>query len=275
MRRPLLRFLSAVLAGTALSTSAAAQGAAGNEAPAGFDRKQALATSQAAIGEPIGAHSFRDRAGGVINLAALRGRPLVLSLVYTSCSHSCSVITRQLARAVDIAREALGEASFTVVSVGFDTAFDTPARMADYARRHGVSAGDWWFVSGDETTVAALAGELGFLFFPSAKGFDHLAQTSVVDADGRVYRQIYGELIAAPMLVEPLKELVFGQRRPADTVGGWLDRVRLFCTIYDPASGRYGFDYSIFVGIAVGLFSLGLIAVFIVHAWRDTGTRAG
>ncbi|NNM00273.1 MAG: SCO family protein, partial [Gammaproteobacteria bacterium] len=155
MCRLLLQYLLAVFAGAALSLSAAAQGAAGNDAPAGFDRKQALATSQAAIGRRVGAHSFRNHAGEVVNLAALRGRPLVVSLVYTSCSHSCSVITRQLARAVDIAREALGEEAFTVVSIGFDTAFDTPARMADYARRHGVSADGWWFVSGDEQTVAA------------------------------------------------------------------------------------------------------------------------
>jgi len=33
--------------------------------------------------------------------------------------------------------------------------------------------------------------------------------------------------------------------------------VRLFCTTYDPASGAYRFDYSLFIGLAVsGLLAL-------------------
>ena len=59
---------------------------------------------------------------------------------------------------------------------------------------------------------ARLANNLGFLYFASAKGFDHLMQTTVVDANGKIYRQVYGMTFDTPLLVEPLKELVLGER---------------------------------------------------------------
>ena len=58
---------------------------------------------------------------------------------------------------------------------------------------------------------------------------------------------------------------------PADAtfLASWLDNVRLFCTVYDPASGRYRFDYSIFVAAFVGLVCLGAVGTFIVRSWKD------
>jgi protein SCO1/2 len=91
----------------------------------------------------------------------------------------------------------------------------------------------------------------------------------VIDADGRVYRQIYGQKFDTPSLVEPLKELVYNSPRDLGLVDAWIDNVRLFCTIYDPKTGRYKFDYSIFVTIFAGVLSLGAIAVFIIHASRN------
>ena len=64
-----------------------------------------------------------------------------------------------------------------------------------------------------------------------------------------------------PWLVEPLKELVFN--RPSSQghlVAGLVDRIKLFCTVFDPTTGRYRFDNSLFVRAAAGLiFILGLI----------------
>jgi len=39
--------------------------------------------------------------------------------------------------------------------------------------------------------------------------------------------------------------------------------------VYDPATGRYHFDYSLFIGIGIGLLILGGIAWFIIVAWRN------
>lgn len=235
-----------------------------------FDQERALRYSQAALGNELGEHTLRDRQGRTVELSGFRGKPLVISLIYTSCYHTCPTITNQLARVVEIARDALGEHSFSVVTIGFDTPNDTPDRMRIYAAERGIDLPGWWFLSADAQTIQAFTQELGFLYVPSPNGFDHTVQTTIVDARGRVYRQVYGEMLNSPHFVEPLKELVWGLEANPATLTGWLKSVRLICTIYDPSTGRYRFDYSIFVTLFVGLLSLGSIAVFIVRAWRQS-----
>ncbi|HZD51660.1 MAG TPA: SCO family protein, partial [Woeseiaceae bacterium] len=171
----------------AASTIANAQ-----DAPAKLDESAALSFSQAAIGRTLGRHRLTDRRGRTLELDEFRGRPLVVSLIYTSCAHTCPMLTTHLKDVVETAREALGEESFAVLTVGFDAANDTPARMASFARERGIDLSDWYFASADAATIDALSHELGFVFQRSAAGFDHLTQTTVVDAGGRVYAQLYG-----------------------------------------------------------------------------------
>ena len=240
---------------------------------AALDADVALAQSRAALGRAVGNHRFRDRTGAPVELASLRGKPWVLSLVYTSCNHSCSIITRYLAQMVDVATDALGADRFAVVTVGFDAAADSPSRMRSYARAQGIGSRRWYFLSGDRESIDGLAADVGFTFVPSPIGFDHLAQTTVVDAEGRVYRHVYGDRFEPPALVEPLKELIFGLDAPGAGLEGWIDRVRLLCTIYDPSAGRYRFDYSVFVGGIIGVVCLGGIALFLIRAWRRDGAE--
>lgn len=235
-----------------------------------YDRGDALETSQAAIGHNIGEHVLRDVSGQPFVLSALRGKPLVVSMIYTSCHHVCPLITQNLADTVGIARDALGGDAFTVITVGFDWRVDTPEQMQSYALTQGIDQPGWHFLSADAATVASLADALGFQFFPSAKGFDHLAQTTIVDRDGIVYRQVYGVDIDTQSLVEPLKDLVFNTPRESGFLKHWADTFKLFCTVYDPNSDRYRFDYSILMTILAGSLSLGAVAFFIVREWRHS-----
>lgn len=233
-----------------------------------YDRGQAVDISQAVVGQPLGEHRLRGTDGQVFDLSSLSGKPLVVSMIYTSCHHVCPLITRNLADTVDVAQDALGDDAFSVATVGFDWRVDTPERMRQYASQQGVNDPNWHFLAGDDASIDALSAALGFQFFASAKGYDHLAQTSIIAADGTVYRQVYGVDIDTQGLVEPLKELVYDTPRDAGLVEHWLDSFRLFCTVYDPSSDRYRFDYSILMTIFAGAVSLGALAFFIVQEWR-------
>ena len=245
-------------------------GAAAQQDVAQYDEATALARSQAAMGRPVGDHVFLDGNGQRITLAALRGKPVVISLIYTSCYHICPTVTTNLAKVVNVAREALGDDSFSVLTIGFDTPNDTPDRMRVFARQRGIDIRDWHFVSTDAATLERLADDLGFSYFSTPKGFDHLIQATVLDAQGTVYRQIYGMAPEPPALVEPLKELLYGNPVVVSPLAGLMNNIKLFCTVYDPTTGRYHFDYSLFVAIAIGLLTLGGTAVFIARAWRKS-----
>ena len=134
-----------VICGLVLHVMLAPAGAAQSQDPdLAFDYDAALALSQAALGRELGEHRLIDAIQGQnVSLAELRGKPLVLSLVYTSCYQICPMTTRHLSEVVEKARSALGTDSFNVALIGFDTAVDTPAamRISPSARAWTIAAG--------------------------------------------------------------------------------------------------------------------------------------
>jgi protein SCO1/2 len=254
----------AALAAIVLVTGSVAAAAA---APQKLDGERALAASQAAVGRLVGDHAFTDTRYRGVRLADFRGRPLIVNMVYTGCADICPTISESLARAVDVAREALDNDSFHVITVGFDTRSDTPDRMRSYARSHGLDGAGWDFLSGTGDAAGRLADELGFLYFAAPQGFDHTAQVTIIDADGRIYRQIYGATFEPPALVEPLKDLIWGRSTGLAGAAALLDRIKLVCTVYDAASGRYRFSYAIFISIGLSGLTLCAIGFVIARAW--------
>lgn len=241
----------------------------------GLDADAAFRASQAAIARPVGDYPFTNALNRTVRLSDFRGRPLVVNMVYTACSDICPTLSEQLADAVEVARDALGRDSFAVVTVGFDARRDTPDRMRAYARSHGLSVEGWEFLSGAAESVDGFANDIGFQYIPGPQGFDHVAQTTIIDAEGRVYRQIYGAAFEPPALVEPLKELIWGTPAGAAVTTNLIDRIRLICTVYDPASGRYRFSYAIFISISLSGLTLVVVGWIIVRAWwkaRRNGT---
>jgi protein SCO1/2 len=236
-----------------------------------LDREQVLRASEAAVGREIAAdYRFTDTAGRPVALGELRGSPVVVSLIYTSCYHTCPMVTEYLAEVVRMARKVLGDDGFHVLTIGFDTANDHPVRMRQFAQERGIDDPNWQFLSADATTIAGLTRDLGFSYVASVKGFDHMTQATVLDRDGRVYRQVYGDRFPPPVLVEPLKELVFQTPPQAGLISSLANDVRLFCTVFDPSTGRYRFDYSIFVEIFVAATCLAGALVMIFRTWRQT-----
>jgi len=239
-----------------------------------FDKNTALQISQAAIGNSIGDYIFISTNGREVRVNDFLGTPLLISMIFTSCHHICPTTTQHLLRASEIAQEALGDNSFRIVSIGFDTANDTPDAMRGFATQQGIDADNWLFLSATPETIARLSQNLGFQFFPSPRGFDHLIQTSMIDRQGKLYSQVYGMRFELPSLMEPLKRLVFNRPESAGhPISGLVDRIWLFCTVYNPSTGRYEFDNSLFFQIASGFMVVFGISVFLIIEARRTRRR--
>jgi len=228
----------------------------------------ALRASQAAVGRTAGDHLLIDQHGKPLRLGDLRGRPLVLSLVFTNCYSVCSGQTLHLREVVRIARQALGARSFAVLTVGFDSARDSPDRMLAYGLDRGIDDPDWHFASADAATVRRLSDEVGFTWLPSSRGFDHITQVTILDANGTVAQQVYGQAFSPPDLIEPLKDLLLGRPVERTSLTGLIERVRLYCSVYDPVAGRYRTDYSMFAAAIPALLVFGMVAVAIILAGR-------
>jgi protein SCO1 len=245
---------------------------AGVEAP---DSARAIELSQSVIGKRPSDYAFIDSRGRAARLSDYRGTPLLVNFVYTGCSQVCPITVRFLDEAIGEARRALGRDSFAVATIGFNQPFDTPQAMHAFAAQHGIADPKWDFLSPAPGTVEALTREFGFTWYATPKGFDHITQVTVLDAEGRIYRQIYGDRFDVPMLLEPLRQLVAGTPAPAGDWRALVEKVRLFCTVYDRSSGRYRLDYSLFVEIFTGLTVVGAVVFSLFGEWRKQRRRPG
>jgi protein SCO1/2 len=260
------------LAAAALGLAGAATVACGAAAPGGqrLDPRAAIELSERAIGRTLGGYTLIDAAGAALRLHDYRGKPLVISTVYTSCSSVCPATTQHLLDAVGEAGRMIGLDQFNVLTVGFDARHDTPARLTEFAARQGIRSASWRLASAGGATIEALLRDLGFSYAAVAGGFDHVTLTTIVDRDGRIYRQVYGDDFPLPVFIEPLKDVVYGRSTVA-SLRGLIDRVKLICTVYDPASRRYQIDYGLAVGSVLGGLSLLVMAGLIAREWRRAG----
>ena len=258
--------------------AAASESVAPVFAPA-LDQATALRASQAAVGRAIGDYTLQDREGRTVRLSSYRGKPLLVSFIYTGCFQVCPTTTRALQQAASVAREALGGGRFNVISIGFNQPADSPQALKSFAAQYGINSPNWEFLSPPAAIVPHLARDFGFEFVATAAGFDHLLQVSVVDAEGRIYRQVYGEDYSADYLTEPLRQLVTGTPvANATSLSAILEQVRILCSVYDPRTGKYRVSYAIVLEIAGGVtFLLWIIWFFLGEWWtrRRAARRAG
>ncbi len=240
----------------------------------GLDPQATYNTSQAVVGTSPADYVLRDRSGKEVRLSSYRGKPLLVSFIYTGCFQICPSDTLLVSKAVNATHDLLGNGAFETVSIGFNMPFDSPEAMAAFSQQRGITSRNWEFLSPDIKTVAALTRDFGFSYIATPKGFDHVTQLTVLDRNGRIFRQLYGDNLNAQAIIAALRDIDDGVVPVPAGWSGVLARVRLLCTIYDRDSGTYRADYSLIVGLLVGASILGSVIYFLVSEWRRQRRRA-
>jgi protein SCO1/2 len=244
-------------------------GRAGDAPAPALDQQAAVRASQAAIGQTIGDYTLLDREGRPVRLASYRGKPLLVSFIYTGCFQVCPATTRSLDEAVRALQGRFGDNQFNVISIGFNQPADSPPALKAFAAQNRIARSNWEFLSPPAAIVQPLTRDFGFRYEATPAGFDHVLQVSLVDAQGRIVRQVYGDKPAADALGEPLRQLLIGAPLSQGLrVEDLIDRVRLLCTVYDPKTGSYRVDYRIAIEAAGGLTFILAIALYMLNEWR-------
>jgi protein SCO1 len=276
---PYLLLLAGLVGGLPLS----AQQTAITEAEArafGLDQQAALQLSQSRLQQFPNDYALVDSHGQSVRLAQYRGKPLLVNFVYTGCFKICPTSSRALRRAVDAMRERFGVNQFQVLSIGFDQPTDSPMALRSFAAQQRIADPNWALLAPRAADVPALARDFGFSYVATPIGFDHTLQVSIVDADGRIHAQVYGDAFGPDSLGEPLRQLLTGGSALAPTsFADLIDKVRILCSIYDPITGQYRVNYSMYLEIAGGLTFILAMLAFAVSEWRARRallrTRAG
>jgi protein SCO1/2 len=228
-----------------------------------LDEKEAVRLSQSVVGQPVGDHVLLDRQGRPTPLSRYRGKPLLVSFIYTGCARVCPTTTRNLQKAVEGTVGVVGSDRFNIVSIGFNQPFDSPEAMRAFAAQHGLYLPNWEFLSPAPAIVGELTRNFGFSYVATPAGFDHINQVTLVDTQGKIVRQVYGEKFTADALVEPLKAMIAGAPIPpqAAALEEILDRIRILCSVYDPLTGKYRTNYALYFEFA------GLLTFLVWIVW--------
>ena len=101
-------------------------------------------------GSPSPAFSLIDHRGERVAANTLRGAPTVLTFFYTSCHATCPALIGRLQALETNQLEAV-----RFVAITLDPERDTPAALAEHARRWGLGA-RWHLLTGDPSVVRRL-----------------------------------------------------------------------------------------------------------------------
>ena len=92
-----------------------------------------------------------ERSGRRVGLEDLRGMVWVANFIYTECAETCPLQSLEVARL----QQEFAAARFASITV--DPDHDTPAVLAEYARRYRADLERWLFLTGSKAAIYALA----------------------------------------------------------------------------------------------------------------------
>ncbi|MGD8885819.1 MAG: SCO family protein, partial [Gammaproteobacteria bacterium] len=102
-------------------------------------RRLAVAQHPPAIPDVL----LQDRNGALFRMSELRTRTVVVDFIYTGCLTFCRVMGNTLQQVRrELPADGAGE-DVMLLSISFDPANDTPARLRAYAKRYGANPDDW------------------------------------------------------------------------------------------------------------------------------------
>jgi len=138
--------------------------------PAGF----AGATRPPGI--PPADFGLRDERGNPVRLSQMRGRPVVVTFLYTTCRDTCPLTADQ----IRIALDDLGH-DVPVVAVSVDPANDTPRRAQAFLLRRSLRGRMRWAL-GSDAQLQRLWRAYGIQ--PQTDDAEHTASTVLLDKNG-------------------------------------------------------------------------------------------
>lgn len=90
------------------------------------------------------AFTFTRHDGRAFGLQQLKGRPFVANFIFTRCPTVCPLFSQKMA-----ALQGRTDPGLALVSFSVDPRYDTPERLAAYARKYGADEARWSFLTGD------------------------------------------------------------------------------------------------------------------------------
>lgn len=160
----------------------------GNAAAAGTGPK---------VGDEVPDFGLLNQDGKRIHLHQYRGRPVLLTFIYTRCPlpDYCPRTSRNFSEIYQAlqSRNISGSRPL-LMTVSFDTEHDTPAVLREYAGRYMNPAvfKNWEFATGSADGIKKITSFFGLFYQPESGQITHNLVTALIGPDGKISRLYQG-----------------------------------------------------------------------------------
>lgn len=221
-----------------------------------------LPNEKAFLNQPVANIEVLTADGARVELYSLfKGRPVILSPIYTRCPKACSVITAGLQSSV-AELGTLGK-DFSIITFSFDKD-DTVEDLKAFIERWNLDDEEWKIVTSDSANIARLLQSIDYQydFDPVSKQYDHPNIVVVLSAKGRIMQYLYG------MRPKPrdVKLAALNAKREVAALG-IVEGFYLRCFQYDPQTGTYHFDWSFLIEMVAGVLMVIICSIVVYKSF--------
>ncbi|HTR48373.1 MAG TPA: SCO family protein [Verrucomicrobiae bacterium] len=166
-------------------------------------------------GEKVPDFAFVDQDGKQIRLSAYRGDVLLVTFIYTRCPFPdfCPLVSKNFAQIYADLRKnpAADSKKIRLLSVSFDSKYDTPAVLKKYAHTFDQTTGGapfdrWEFATVPARQLPAVADFFGLYYNVEGDQIVHSLSTTVISPEGTVYKWYEDNDWKAADLIQDAKE---------------------------------------------------------------------
>ena len=149
---------------------------------------------------------WTNQDGKDIELKDLRGKVLVMVMIYTSCKAACPRLVADMRNIEERIPKDLKE-KVTFVLVSIDPEIDTPARLKEFSIENKMEGKQWVFLRSDEERTREFSAVLAVNYKKiSPIDFSHSNIISVFNAEGEMTFQQEGLGVSYDKTISKIKE---------------------------------------------------------------------
>lgn len=138
-------------------------------------------------GDTVPDFTLTDQDGKAFHLTDFRGKAVLVTFIYSRCPlpNYCPLMSKNFSSLQQqLTKEFAGR--FHLLSISFDSEYDTPQVMKSYAEVFTKDETSWTFASGNKQQIMKVASEFGLVYLPEAGSFTHDLRTALIGPDGKL-----------------------------------------------------------------------------------------
>jgi len=151
-------------------------------------------------------HQWKDQYNQPFQLVELKGKPVVMTMIFTHCEYACPMMVNDLKNIEVQLTKKHKDVEFVLIS--FDHLRDTPERLLEYAKAQGLGE-NWILLHGDAEQVKEISLVLDISYEQMENGaFAHANKKLVLDKEGTIVFELEGLQTKPKAILDALNKVL-------------------------------------------------------------------